>query len=122
MDKQSKQILNFLIAEGGCKKVVNFQEELDNLANSFNADSENFRATVRFLHDAGYLEYMYYSNSRKAHGFYLSHKGLYWKKFRKQEILKYLCDKWIDFFAMLLSFCALAVSIIALVHNICPKQ
>lgn len=117
MDKTSKQILEHLISEGGCKIVVNFQEELDALSASFEMDSENFRAAIRYLHDLGYLDYVYYSKSEKVYGFQLSHKGLNWKSFRKQEILRYLSDKWIDFFATLLSFGALIVSVIALISS-----
>lgn len=120
MDKISIKILEHLIASGGCKKVVNFQDELDTLALQFNMDSEDLRATIRYLNSIGYIEYMHYSNSERVYGFYLSHKGRNWRKFRREETIKYLKDKWIDFFAMLISFIALAVSVIALISGICP--
>ena len=117
MDKISAKMLNHLINSGGCKVIIDFQEGLDKLAADFNIDAENLRATIRYLHDLGYLEYMYYNGTSRAYGFYLSHKGLYWKKFRRSETINYLKDKWIDFFAVLLSFAALIVSIIALTNN-----
>lgn len=120
MDKNSKKLLNYLIAAGGCKKVIDFQEGLDSLAAKFNMDSEDLKALVRYLNSLGYLEYMYMrlsSGDKKARGFYLSHKGLNWKHFQREELIKYLKDKWIDFFAFLLSFAALIVSIIALTSN-----
>lgn len=120
MDKNSKKLLNHLIVAGGCKKIVDFQEGLDSLASDLNMDPEDLRALVRYLNNLGYLEYQYMrlsSGDKTARGFYLSHKGLNWKHFQREELIEYFKDKWIDFFAFLLSFAALIVSIIALTNN-----
>ncbi len=117
MDKTSKLILNTLIDKGGCEYAIYFGDEFDDLAVSLKISTENLRANVRYLHDLGYIDYQKYSNSNKNAAFALSHKGLHWKYFRKQEILKYLGERWIEFFALLASIFSLVISIIAIMSG-----
>lgn len=114
MDKLSKSLLNYLISHGGCGKSVDFNEGLDNTASALRVDSENLRATVRYLHDLGYIDYRKYSGSDRNAAFALSHKGLNWKFFRRRDFLNYLADKWIDLFASIVSVGSLVVAIVAL--------
>lgn len=121
MDKTSKKIILKLQNCGkGTEYICAFDEAwsssmdcvIDDLAKELGYQTEDVRSAVRFLHEQGYLEY---TTSRGRNiGFHLSHKGLNYQYFRKQEILRYIADKWIDFFAMLLSVAALVISIISL--------
>lgn len=83
MDKNSKMILDYLIQNGGCDYLVDFDEELDEMADDLNINSEDLRANVRFLKENGYLEYQRYSSGH-THGFFLSHKGVHYKEFESQ--------------------------------------
>lgn len=116
MDKYAKSLLNYLVTHGGCENSINFNEDLDNLASALQVNSESLRATVRFLHDNGYIDYQKYYGSDKNASFSLSHKGQNWKYFRRRDILNYFADKWIDFFASIISVGSLIVSIIALLN------
>lgn len=116
MDKYAKSLLKYLVAHGGCRKAVDFNSGLDNLASTLQIDSEHLRATVRYLHDRGYIDYQKYSGSDKNAAFALSHKGQNWKFFRRRDIINYLADKWIDFFASIISVAALIVSVISLLE------
>ncbi len=118
MDKLSKQILERLIhEEKGPEYICSFggslgDIDIKNFSDELKCSSETVKSAVRFLHERGYLEYQTLRND--PIGFHLSHMGLNYKYFRRQEILKYVADKWIDFFALLLSVAALVTSIISL--------
>ncbi len=117
MDKHAKLLLKYLVSNGGCKNAIDFNEGLDHLASSLQVDSESLRATIRYLHSLGYIDYQKYSGSDRNAAFALSHRGENWKYFRRQDILNYLADKWIDFFASIISIGSLVVSIIALLKQ-----
>lgn len=117
MDKNSKEILNYLISQGGCENPTDFNDGLDELSSAMNIPTQTLLANIRFLHDSGYVDYQYYANTDRAAAFVLSHKGLHWKHFRKKEILDYIADKWIDFFAFIVSILSLILSIVALLQN-----
>lgn len=121
MDKTSKKILNHLIASGGCDKFIRWGDEFDALAHTLNLNSEDLRANIRYLHECGYIDYQKFSNSNRNASFSLSHKGLHWKYFRRQSFLQYLSEKWIDFFAMLISFVSLVLAMISLLLQLTPK-
>jgi hypothetical protein len=121
MDKTSKKVLNHLISNGGCDKYIYWGEDFDTLVQTLNLNSEDLRADIRYLHDCGYIDYQKFSNSDRNASFSLSHKGLHWKYFRRQAILQYILEKWIDFFAMLVSFISLAIAIISLLLQLSPK-
>lgn len=121
MDKISKKVLDAL--EAGDKEteyVCAFSEswgdiadcDIDEFAKKLGYRTETIRSTVRELEEKGYVEYQR-SNGHPV-GFHLSHKGLLRKYYRRQEILTYLADKWVDFFSLLLSVAALFVSVISL--------
>ena len=114
MDKYAKSLLNYLVEHGGCRKSVDFNEGLDDVASSLRVDSEDLRATVRYLNDLGYIDYQKFSGSDRNAAFALSHKGKNWKYFRRRDLLNYLADKWIDFFASIVSVGSLVVAIVAL--------
>lgn len=88
---------------------------IDDLAKKLSMPTEHIRAASRFLVENGYLEYQK-AGDRKA-GFHLSYKGLNWKYFRREEILRYIADKWVDFFAAVISLLSLVISIIALLQE-----
>lgn len=113
MDKNSKLLLNYLIENGGCRKSVYFND-FEDFSASLNMNEDDLLANIRFLHESGYLDYQKYANSDRNAAFSLSYKGLHWKYFRRQDIIRYLEDKWIDFFAMLMSLVSIVLSIIAI--------
>ena len=87
-----------------------------NYPDEFKNEEERF-AMIRFLEAEGYVEIIK-STSTKSHlGIRLSHKGIKRKEFRRQEVIKYLEEKWIDFFAMAVSAAALVISIVALLSK-----
>lgn len=116
MDRLSKQILLHLnsCCANPSEQVYDFWDDLDSIASKLNTDSETLRAAVRYLETGKYLKFSYASDGKLAMSFYLDHKGLHWKEFRREEILRYLQDKWIDCFSLLVSFAALVISTIAL--------
>lgn len=89
-------------------------DDLENIAKYVNSDSESVRSAVKYLHEKEYLNYACDSKTGKERAFYLSHKGLNYKYFRRKEILNYIAEKWIDFFSMLLSVISIIISTIAL--------
>lgn len=117
MDKHAKSLLRYLVANGGCKSAIDFEDGLNRVAASLGVDSESLRGTVRYLHDLGYIDYQKYSGTDRNAAFALSHKGENWKYFQRLKVLDYLADKWIDFFAFVASVCSLIVSVFALLNN-----
>lgn len=114
LDKLSKKILIYLNSfEMPSEIFYDFSDDLEKLAKETSSDSETVRASVRYLHENGYIRYAV-TQSGNPLQFYLDHKGLHWKEFRRQEIIEYLEDKWIDFFALVISFTALVISVAAL--------
>lgn len=132
MDKTSKKILTHLISQGkGTNYICAFSSawsgiastSIDTMANTLKIPTEDLRAAVRYLKEEGYVEYQYSSSiggEKRACGFHLSHQGLNYRYFRNQRIKKYIAEKWIDFFALLLSVCALLISVISLLKQSAP--
>ena len=118
MDAVCKRILNKLISLGEESiYVCAWGEDFDNFCTAIAMPPENVRAAVRYLKEQGYLEYQMYNGldgRQRSHGFFLSHKGLNWKYFQRQEIRKYIADKWVDCFVALISLASLGISIFSL--------
>ena len=109
--------MRYLSSKGqGCQYICRFGNEFENLHTELNIPTEDLRAAVRWLEAEGIIEYQRYTNGGVA-GFHLSHVGVNWKYFRKKEIMKYIEEKWIDFFSLLASVAALIISIIALLSK-----
>ena len=109
--------MRYLSSKGqGCQYVCRFGNEFENLHTELNIPTEDLRAAVRWLEAEGIIEYQRYANGSVA-GFHLSHVGVNWKYFRKKEIMKYIEEKWSDFFSLLASVAALIISIIALLSK-----
>ena len=124
MDKTCKKILQSLINGGkGTQYICAYEPiwlgmcniTIEDLAKGISVSTEDVRAATRFLVENGYLEYQ--KASEKKVGFHLSYKGLHWKYYRRQEILRYIADKWVDFFAAVISLLSLVISIIALLQG-----
>lgn len=45
------------------------------------------------------------------HVFHLSQKAIHYSQYRFKTLVKYLAEKWIDFFALAVSFAALVISL-----------
>ena len=112
MDKQAKTLIKYLLDNGGCDKFI-FFSDLDTHAQNLNMNTESLRATIRYLNETGYIDYQKSNKSDRNISFSLSHKGENWKYFRKKEILNYIAEKWIDFFATVISVISLTISIIS---------
>lgn len=112
MDKQAKTLIKYLLDNGGCDKFI-FFSDLDTHAQNINMNTESLRATVRYLNETGYIDYQKSNKSDRNVSFSLSHKGENWKYFRKKEILNYIAEKWIDFFATVISVISMTISIIS---------
>ena len=72
---------------------------------------------IDYLVVDGYLERLYVDKSdgeKIVIGVKLTHKGKHYKYFERQKVKAYIAEKWIDFFALILSVGALAISITAL--------
>jgi len=94
-----------------------FFSDLDTHAQNVNMNTESLRATVRYLNETGYIDYQKSSKSDRNVSFSLSHKGENWKYFRKKEILNYIAEKWIDFFAAVISVVSLVISVISMISQ-----
>lgn len=73
MDKKSKSLIKYLISHGGCRYSVSFSEGIENVASEMNINTESLRATVRYLHDNGYIDYQKFAGTDKNAAFALSH-------------------------------------------------
>lgn len=112
LDKLSRELLQHLNANGDdpSEYMYDYDEDIDRLAEDLNSSSELIRSSVRYLTKLEYLTTVHDEHG-VALSFQLDHKGLHWKEFRRQEVLRYLEEKWIDFLSMLFSLAALAISL-----------
>ncbi len=124
MDKTCKKVLQVLINSGkGTQYICAYDPawvgladiSIEDMAQKLSIPTEDLRAATRFLKESGYLEYQ--TSRERVIGFHLSHKGLNWKNYRREEILKYIANKWTDFLAVVISLISLAISIIALLQE-----
>lgn len=127
MDKFSKKILNYMVRTGKTTEFVwsfsdiaiyQCKSTIYEMSSNLHIPTENVRACIRHLSETGFVEYQTASNGKESRnvGFHLSHKGLHYKYFRRQEIKAYIAEKWIDFFSLLISVAAIIISIIALMQ------
>lgn len=105
LDKTSKLVLDKFIASGKgtsyiCAFTPVWENEsdilIDDLANSLDVDTEDLRATVRYLESVGLVEYQR-TNKGKAAGFHLSHKGLNYKEFKHLDSMERWKERAIGF-------------------------
>lgn len=114
LDALSKKIIIYMNhTDCPSDTYFDFSEDLDLMAKKVQSDSESVRAAVRYLEELGYIKYSY-SHGELAYQFYLDHKGLHWKYFRRKEIMDYIAEKWPDFIAVIISLASLLISILAL--------
>lgn len=112
LDKSCKEFLNYL--DTLPRDELMYGGDNDFMAH-FKQPSE-FYAMIRYLESCGYIEII--KTQRGAHlGVRLSHIGLHRREFGRQEILKYLADKWVDILALVVSLIALLISILSLVSK-----
>ena len=69
------------------------------------------------LEDASFLDALTVDSSKVIRKIELSYRGMTYKQVIRREILQYIADKWIDFFALLSSVAALVISLIALLSK-----
>ena len=111
LDKTSKAFLTFLDALPN--DTFFYIGDDAEYPDKFGEQDELF-ALIRHLEAEKYVESVTSSSSGAHLGVRLSHKGIHRKEFARQELMKYLEEKWIDFFSLLVSLSALIISIIAL--------
>lgn len=132
MDKSCKSVIKYFLSHGDTAKCFYNSEyvyqtkkqscfSFQSLAEYLGLDEESLHKCIRYMEESGWIEYqnMRTSNRSIRIGFFLSHKGKNYKYFRRQEVKKYIAEKWIDFFSLLLSVAALIISIISLLQ---PKS
>ena len=121
MDRVCKKILDKMISYGcGTNYICTWQEEFDDFAKSLSLPCEDVRAAVRYLKERGYIEYQMYHSAQgtnRSRGFHLSHQGFHWRYYRRKEILEYIADKWVEFFAAAISLVSLIISVISLLQG-----
>lgn len=110
MDRKSKIFLRFMDQQP--EKEILYIDDI--IYPEGLGDEDDILALIRYLEETGYLETIQASNSGAILGVCLSHKGRNRRYFAWQEFLRYIEDKWIDFFALLAAIGALIISIIAL--------
>lgn len=117
LDRLSREILNYMLtsSETPSETYYDFDEDLSKMAEALSSDDETVLAAVRYLEQNGYLKYGCAGNIPIR--FYLDHKGLHWKYFRRREILDYIADKWPDFIAVVISMLSLVISVLALLQG-----
>lgn len=113
LDRFSKKFLRHLNSAKSPDSTMYDFLELEELSQPLCCTPNEIKLNAEYLKDLGYIKYIPNQHGKPA-AFMLSHKGLHWKEFRRQEILKYLKDKWIDFFSLVVSFIAVTLSLIAL--------
>ena len=91
LDKTSKDFLAYLE-----KMPSHTMDWSGDLPTQFGS-GDGLRAMVRYLNNLGYTERVT-SQYGASLAVQLSHKGLKRKEFQRQELLRYLEEKWIDFF------------------------
>ena len=114
MQKICKKILDYMIKQGnGCAFEILYVKNLEELASSIKYPIADVGAASEYLCDIGYLSPIIAVSGNHI-GFRLSHRGLNYKHFRRNDIIKkcfqYISDKWIDIFALTLSIIALVNS------------
>lgn len=123
MDKTSKKIIKFMVAQGcGSEFVCLFSDgierektiRLSDMADRLKMREKDLRAAYNYLTESGYVSHQMMSG--QPVGVYLSHKGLNWKYFRRREILDYIAEKWPDFIAVAISLISLITSIVSCLH------
>lgn len=113
LDKLSNKFLEFL--DGLPDDTYSYIGDAE-YPDEFGNDEKLF-AMIRYLEQLNYVEIIKSSSSNADVGVRLSHKGIKRAEFRRQELVKYLEEKWIDFFALLASFAALVISVVALLSK-----
>lgn len=113
LDKTSSKFLDFLDAR--VDDTLMYYDDVE-YPDEF-GDEEALFAMIRYLEAEGLVEIIKSSSSGSHIGVRLSHKGIKRKEFRRQEIIKYLEEKWIDFFALAVSAVAVVISLIALLSK-----
>lgn len=113
MDNLSKKILEYMNKKDNSSSTrYSFSDDLEKMATELSVDTEVLRSAIRYLRENQYITYIY--SGSNPYWFMLDHKGFHWEEFRREEIIDYLKDNWIEFFAMLAACASLVLSIIAL--------
>ena len=76
--------------------------------------TRKIRAICADLLRQGYLSDLKTSSTGEITKAVLSYNGMIYKAIIRKEVLRYIADKWIDFFALLVSVIALVISLLAL--------
>lgn len=127
MDKSSKKLLEFIntrYASGDefCLLASSKNGYTISVVSEALGKSENeIKLNVQFLADNGYIKLFTNEDETQKIAFALSHKGIHWKEFHREEIAKYLKDNWIDCVSMLLALAAFILSLISLLTQSAPQ-
>lgn len=112
MDKTSKRVMRYIESE--CNGTLNFLRiPIGDATEHIGISTQDLQQCLSFLEEDGYVTRLRTSSGNFC-GVSLSHKGRNYRYFRRQQILAYVADKWIDFFALVSSVVAIIISVIAI--------
>lgn len=91
------------------------EAELRNRTKIF--DRDGLVKLCKSLYAAGYLDSLAISPDGTIQNIELSYTGMTYRAERRRAIRKYIADKWIDVFALLIAILSLILSIVSLVKG-----
>lgn len=127
MDKSSKNLLKLIntrYANGDEFCILASSKSgytISTISKSLGKSENEVKLNVQFLADSGYIKLFTGKDETQKIAFALSHKGIHWKEFHREEIEKYLKDNWIDCTSMLLALAAFILSLISLLTQSAPQ-
>lgn len=89
---------------------------ISDIAIQLNASEKELNDCIDFLEENQYVKKLNSDKKASLVGVTLTHMGNNYRYFQRQKFYKYVIDKWIDFFAMLISLSAIIISVISLLR------
>lgn len=69
------------------------------------------------LQKTGYLDTLIIDDAKTIHRLELSYLGMTYRQAARRQVMKYIADKWIDFFALVVSIAALVIALLSLLSR-----
>lgn len=108
LDKASRKFLAYLESQPGGK--ISLLQSID--APDGIQEAWQLMTLLEFLEHREYVKIIRARGTNNATGVQITHKGRMRKEYRRQEVLRYFVDKWVDFFAMLIALISLVVTVL----------
>lgn len=92
MQKISKKILDYFISQNeGCAFECYYESDIEDLATTIGFSYEDTCAAADYLAETGYLQTINGTYTQTI-GYKLSHKGQYYKSFKKEEFINFFTN------------------------------